>query len=153
MKKKIFMKKALVIALSGAIFATSTANAAVSKFNKSYVDSNQWTKVASASKETNSELVRVKISAIYKANGNASNYKRVKGYIGLSSNGYMVTNTKRCWKVDSVDDDGKQYDGYTLFSVKYDQYRYRGTKLAFVAMGNDPSLDCRISGKVNFDYN
>lgn len=149
MKKKL-IKKALVIALSGAIFATSTANAASVPFSRAFVDSNQWIPIKSAIKDTNSELVRVKLNAIYPTNGSSSNYKRIQGVI-LNSSGHGITSVKKCWKAGAVDDNGNRYDGYTMFSVP-DQYRFRGTRIKFGAMGNNPALDCRISGTVNFDY-
>lgn len=114
------------------IIATTVAtNAAETQFSAKFVDSNQYTYVCTAQQYSYSDDAALKITQIYKADGSASNYKRV--YCKSLLIGSAVLVEKGTWYdipiPESLKGAGKNNDLY--------------------AMGHDPSLDCKISGYWN----
>ncbi|MCI8409603.1 MAG: hypothetical protein HFJ09_10105 [Lachnospiraceae bacterium] len=135
------IKKAIVIvaAIASVLSVGREVLAASKTFSKKFVDSNQWTTVVSATKDSTSGFCSVTINDIYDANGKACNYKKVKAAcyysknVAVNNSSYTVTKGKMCIM---------GYKGG--FSVI-------GRTMTLKAMGNNPSLDCRISGAFNPD--
>lgn len=97
-------------------------------FSKKYVDSNTYTGIAAATKETTTSTACVYISAIYKADGSASTYSRLYAmatYVGESK----VIRSGRSTDIPIPAD-----------------YQGAGNYIVLYLMGYDPSLDCRVSG-------
>lgn len=132
--KKMGILLVTVLMLLGAdstVFATVVYNGPITIFTRQYVDSNQWTYVCDSSSTNKSKYLEVKIAAIYKADGSDSNYKKVKMYCAAGS---LVVGSETI----SIGD--------TKFYDVPSGYNAAGTINKLFAMGNDPSLDCQISG-------
>lgn len=97
-------------------------------FSNAYVDSNTYSYVTSATALQYSSTADVLVTNILKADGSASNYKQV--YCKATGSGTPVLVTKGTY--------------YTL-TVPISN-RGEGKSIGLYAMGNNPSLDCRISG-------
>lgn len=132
--KKMGILLVTVLMLLGAdstVFATVVYNGPITMFGKQYVDSNEWTYVCDSSRTTTSTSLEVQITNIYKADGSDSNYKKVKVFCAAGS---LVVGS------DTVSlNDPKSY-------IVPSGYNAAGTINKMFAMGNDPSLDCQISG-------
>ncbi len=100
-------------------------------FTKKYVDSNQFTYVTQAVKQTNSDTAAVKITNMYKEDGSDSNYWRFYVRPTLTGGQYLIQKDK--W-----------YDLRIPATMQN-----AGTTVQLYAMGHDPSLDCRVSGYWN----
>lgn len=97
-------------------------------FAKKAVDSNSYTYITGATKETTTTYAGVQISDIYKADGSSSSYNNV--YVKACTTGYGLSATK-----------GRYLD-LTIPSG----YRAAGSYVTLYAKGNVPWLDCKISG-------
>lgn len=135
MKKTIVVVAAIVCVLSVGIEVL----AASKTFSKAFVDSNQWTSIVSARKDSTSGFCSVTVDDIYDADGNTCNYKKVKVVcynttnVAVNNSSYTATKGKMCIM------------GYKSgFNVV-------GRTMTLKAMGNNPSLDCKISGAFNPD--
>lgn len=111
----------------------------IQNFFKKFVDSNQWTTIINAKKDSTSGFCSVTIDDIYDADGNDCDYKKIKAVcynskkVAVNKSSYTVTKGKMCIM------------GYKSgFSVI-------GKTMTLKAMGNNPSLDCKISGAFNPD--
>lgn len=130
-KKKINkMKDALAIlaAVVAVIGTHIVCEASDTSFSNAYVDSNTYSYVTSATALQYSSTADVLVTNILKADGSASNYKQV--YCKATGSGTPVLVTKGSY--------------YTL-TVPISN-RGEGKSIGLYAMGNNPSLDCRISG-------
>lgn len=97
-------------------------------FTKRYVDSNEWTFVTTAKKETTTTTASIKVTAIYKADGSDSDYWRL--YAKASSGGTSTMITSGSWCDVQLP---KTYQGAGKF-------------VPLFLMGHDPSKDCQVSG-------
>ncbi|MBD5553788.1 MAG: hypothetical protein HDQ95_00155 [Roseburia sp.] len=132
--KKMGILLVTVLMLLGAdstVFATVVYDGAIAMFSKEYVDSNEWTYICYSIRSSRTTDLEVKISKIYKADGSDSNYKKVKVY--CSGGGYDFS-TKIA-----------QLNTTVSYEVPVG-YGASGTTYKLYAMGNDPSLDCQITG-------
>ena len=134
------MKKKIIgtILIAGMLF-TSTCMAKSVSYSSKFVDSNEYTFITSATKETTSDVATVNVSTMYKSsNGKkgevATNYKYL--YVQLGSSGGQAASQKVT--------KGKSKD-FNLVT----KYKAKGTTLSMYAMGNDPELDCYIDGNFN----
>lgn len=136
--KKI-MKNVGIIALAIATcmlpqinaLATVIHNGPIAIFNKQYVDSNEWTYVCYTSDTVSSKEVSIKIDTIYTASGAESLYQKVK--VSPSFGNTLQAST-------TLELNKKLY--YTIPLA----YRNAGNQYLLFAMGNNPALDCQISG-------
>lgn len=132
--KKMGILLVTVLMLLGAdstVFATVVYNGPIAMFAKEYVDSNEWTYICYSIRSSKATDLEVKITNIYKADGSDSNYKKVKVY--CSGGGYDFSTKTAPLNI----------------TVSYDvpvNYGASGTTYKLYAMGNDPSLDCQITG-------
>ena len=97
-------------------------------FTRKYVDSNTYSNVAAGFTETDSETATVYVSNIYKANGDPSDYTRVWAKAAYDGQARRVT-----------------INTYTTLTIP-DSNRGSSRYLILYMMGNDPSLDCQVSG-------
>lgn len=125
-----FGKSILSIGLTAMVLASCTfvGSAAEATFSKKFVDSNQFTYVAAATKATKSSTADVKITEMYKSDGSSSSYQYL--YVRASSDGSQ----KRVKK-------GQYYEVNLPSSLQE-----RGAWVSLYAKGNNPSLDCKVSG-------
>ena len=130
--KKNLKKGIVYISVLGMLLSTR-ALAAEKSFVKTKVDSNEWTYIVTATKADKGETCKVEISNIYKANGSNSNYEAVRGVIRSNTKTASVSSNIRL---------GKKTTTIALLEA----YQAKGTILSFYSMGNNPSLDCKISG-------
>lgn len=98
-------------------------------FTKAYVDSNTYSYITSNTMTQSKSYAEVKISAIYDASGSSSDYQYV--WVKATSNGEAK-------KV-------KVGDNWTKISIP-SANQFAGMNIAMYAMGNNPKLDCMISG-------
>lgn len=133
--KKIITKVAS-LALVTALISSSTVFAASSAFNNKKVDSNELTFITSCTKKTEYNEVYVKITQIYKADGSKSDYKKVKAKF---TSGGSVCTTSSSYTANK---------GSECTATLKDAYRKKGKTTTFYSMGNNPSLDCKIDGKL-----
>ena len=106
-------------------------NSAVTIRKEKFVDSNSYTIITSAIKEDVSSTPEVKITAIYNANKEDCDYKKI--YVKASSVGTEVLVTKGSWiEVPVPDSLNKAGNGIVLYGK-----------------GHDPKLDCYVSGYWN----
>lgn len=126
--------KPLLFTLAILFTVSISVNAAESYVQQKFIDSNTWTSITTANKSSYGNLVEVKITAMFKADGTASNYSRLN--VRLGSTGQQSP---------------KQvvYKGYWHSFSLGSNYVYTGTAINFYGMGYDPALDCRITGYFN----
>lgn len=139
-KVKNYLKRVAVgLSVVGLLASTDVmaASGLVSKaFSKVYVDSNTFTTIAKITKQQSYGFAYVTIDGIYKADGSSSNYQKIQGKVHYKSGddwkicGSQTTIVKGTQAVFTIPKAGSA----------------AGTTLRFRAMGNDPSLDCKISG-------
>lgn len=140
-KVKDLLKKAVVgVCVAGVLVSTNIMAATVSdgvstSYTKVKVDSNEYTTIAKVTKEKKYEYAYVTISNIYKADGSTSNYQQIKGKV--------VFNDAGTWKI--CEEKVVKKDTETKFILK-NNAKYEGVTLRFRAMGNNPSLDCKVTG-------
>ena len=126
MKKKLSFVPVLAVAF--ALLMSSISFAKEVSFTKKFVDSNSYTFITSAVKDTYSETADIKISNIYKADGSSSNYNIV-------------------WiKVSGVDEGVPITKGYWYTMDLPPLYKDAGDSIILYAKGNNARLDCMISG-------
>lgn len=120
----LFLALALVFAMSSVCFAA--------EFNfstqKKDVDSNSYSYIGSAKKDSTTDYAELKLTKIYKANGDDSSYSYV--YAKANSNGTQTLIQKGSW-VNVPIPAGAQAAGRTV---------------NLYCKGHNPSLDCKISG-------
>ena len=134
-KKTILSACAITMLSSSTTFALKNVG-----FTNSYVDSNQWSSVIQRCKSDASTYTKVYIAKIKKADGKASNYKKVNGVIMTYKEGknYYASSSIKCELKET-----------TQFDIDK-KYQAKGTSVSFCAKGNDPSLDCRIDGEFSY---
>ena len=134
--KKVMVSAIVIVSITGSIGADAVATG----FKYAYVDSNQYTKVTSYTKVSEKKAIGVMLNNIYKADGSSSDYKKIKAK--FRSGGCNVLDNKNevtiCKNENNV---------YLLKS----KYRCPGVSITFSAMGNNPALDCQISGIFDVD--
>lgn len=128
--KKI-IKTFTLLTLVFTVFATGICSAQEAVISKAYVDSNTYSYIANAVKDTTTNNAIFNLTAIYKSDGTTSNYRKV--YAKANSDGveYSV----------SVGD-------YLSMTIPAGS-RTAGSRVFLYCKGNNPSLDCRISGYWN----
>ncbi len=136
---KKFMSKIASVALVGIMISTTTVFAAQSAFNSKFVDSNEWTYVTDCVKATDYSEVYVRITNIYKGDGSSSDYKKI---VAQFKHGVDICTTSNSYVANK---------GTDCVAQLKQVYRAKGKLITFVAMGNDPALDCRIDGKLVVD--
>ena len=128
MRKKILVLLVLLFAFS----IVGTCLAGELSFNKKFVDSNSWTLIGSAVKDSDGSYGEVRISKMYDSNQEeAANYKKLK--VKAAPNGNQTLVYKGDWCEVPI----------PL------AYQLKGTSIQLFGMGNDPSLDCYITGYWN----
>lgn len=137
---KVILKKALVGACVVGVLISTDAMAQSKMvsvpFTKAKVDSNEFTTVAKVVKEQESQFAYVTVDQIYKADGSSSNYQRINEKVQYKKGDKWIM----CDSIKNIRK-GEQ----AKFEIPK-LYRTAGNKLRFRGMGNDPSLDCKISG-------
>lgn len=128
------MKKKLIATLLtlGILCCTQIGvDAAEQKFSKAYVDSNSYSAIASAYKDTDGDYGSLKITDIYKANGSSSDYQCVY-----------------CRTAD-LNSEKLVYKG-SWYELQLPSYlRVKGKTVYLYVKGHNPKLDCRVSGYWN----
>lgn len=130
MKMKHILQKA---GAGIAILSLLAMNANAVDINKKFVDSNQWTKLLATTKNGQSAPT-VKVTKIYKADGKDSNYKRVRFRIQYGTK--VISEASSTTAI---------LDSPTDIPIRK-EYNSKGQAIALYAMGNDPKLDCYITG-------
>lgn len=137
------MKKSLVKAISICaiilMLSSIPVYAASVTFTRKEVDSNTWTEIEDCRKTSNYDEIYVKITNIYKQDGSSSNYKKVKAQFKFYNS---ICTTKTSYTANL---------GVNCYALLKEQYAVSGYPITFYAMGNDPALDCQISGKFEVD--
>lgn len=136
--KKLMVGAVVIASITGSV----NVDAVATQFRYVYVDSNEFTKVASCSKGTDKSSIAVDLYDIYKADGSESDYKKIKAR--FRSNGSNVLDNKNEVTI--------RKDKDSVYKLK-SEYRRPGVCINFRAMGNDPALDCKISGQFDVDTN
>ena len=121
------MAAVIVIAMS------ITCIAAESNFSneKKFVDSNTYTSITYAVRDDVNSTPEVKITAIYDADKQDSNYKQI--YVKASSFGTETLVTKGKWMDVPIP---------SIVNIK-------GNNIYLYGKGHNPSLDCYVSGYWN----
>ena len=127
MKKKMTLIPALVLGLT--LMLSSVCFAEGVTFEKVLVDSNSFTTIAIARKYQTTPTAYFYLGNIYRANGTDSNYKKIKVRVMDGDKIYTV----------------EKGHFYNLDIPK--DYQAAGWDVAVYGMGNDPALDCRVSGR------
>lgn len=132
---KVLLVTAAVIALTAqSAFAFSKDK----DFTKANVDSNTFNAVSGTTTTKNSSNTpQVKLENIYKANGDDSNYKIVLFKVNSGN--------KQATSKSSMPVEKGTLENLILTSA----YKKEGVSLTLHAMGNDPALDCQITGNFN----
>lgn len=113
---------ALIASMATMVFATEAP------FSSKRVDSNEWTYVTGGKKETTTSSADLKITALYKADGSASDYWRI--YAKATSSGTKTYVEKGSY--------------YTIPIPS--SFQAAGSNVSLYLMGHSPSLDCKASG-------
>lgn len=138
MKSKVIS----ALAVGFMVFSVLPVSAASVPFSSKKVDSNEWTYVVSITRDTTKNSVGVNLSSILKADGSSSNYKNVRAKYKVGSNNAL----------DNLSE-SKLVLGQTVSVKLKPAYQKEGVKVEFYAMGNDPKLDCKITGRFYGDIN
>ncbi len=126
-KKRLVL---LVLLFSFSIVGTCLAGEL--SFNKKFVDSNSWTLIGSAVKDSYGSYGEVRILKMYNANQEEdADYKKLK--VKAAPNGEQTLAYKGRWCEVSI----------PL------AYQLEGTSIQLFGMGNDSTLDCYITGYWN----
>ena len=135
-------KKVICGVLAFATSATMMVSAwnVSTAFSKKYVDSNQETYVTTATRQDQGEAARVIIDSIYQADGSQSSYKRIKGNIRYKNSSGQWKNLLSTYTTIKKGEE-------KVFIITNAAAKKSGATYHFYAKGNDPALDCRISGK------
>ena len=112
----------LIASMATMVFATEVT------FSSKLVDSNDWTYITSGKKETKTSTADLKITALYKDDGSASNYWRI--YAKATSSGTKTYVEK---------------GSYYALAIP-SSYQAAGCYVSLYLMGHTPSLDCKASG-------
>jgi hypothetical protein len=123
--------KSLLLGIAMVLLSTAVAFAATTGFSKKYVDSNTYGDIVSGKKDKAGSVATAYISKIYKADGKDSSYSCVKVKVKNGSGEYTS------YKKTSCD------------MALYPDYQVKGKSLTLRAKGNNPFLDCMISGDFN----
>lgn len=116
----------VVLIMASAVVVANAANTAM--FTKAFVDSNQYTYVTSATKVYNTTYADVTVSQIFKDDGSNSAYS----YVWCTSSKYL---------------EGRRVTKTVPMSLPVPEAaQTAGSTVILYAKGNNPSLDCRISG-------
>lgn len=133
-KKIIFMLAVMLLVCNstGIIFAATFEDYRNTRmFNRAYVDSNTFSTICySNSYYSSVSRTGLYVNEILKTDGSNSSYKKVKAkmIVNVYNSDVLTVNKGNVYYID-VPDQYRDYGGYMLS-----------------AMGNNPSLDCLISG-------
>lgn len=128
-------KKMIVAVLSLAMILGTQwlVSAGTVTFNKKYVDSNTYSIVATATKDTYYGYGEVLITNIYKANGAPSDYKQVYCKVYPNGETKLITIAEK-----------------TFVDIQIPVSAITpGSNVSLLAMGHNPALDCMVSGYWN----
>ena len=119
--------------------------AAYSDFSKAYVNGNQYTYITRKDKETSNKYVKVLVDTMYKTDNKKAPYKKSK----VQLRGWNGTSYVRC---TISDDYGKTVKKGTeeKFQLLKD-YQKIGKTVKYYAKGNNPDVDCKITGTLTVD--
>lgn len=131
------MALVLLLGVCGTVYATVSKNGSITNFTKEYVDSNEWTYICDTSNTSGCTDVSLRVDSIYKADGSSSNYSKVKIYCSVSGVTFASDTISKEQTYFYDVPKGSQGAGAT-----YDLY----------VMGNNPSLDCQITGFYTAHY-
>ncbi len=141
-KRKIvisFVVAMLVICNVPNIFAASV------NFNKAYVEGNKYTYITRVDKETRYKNVEISVDTMYKTNNKKAAYKKSKAQL----RGWDGTEYVRC---TIADDYGKTITkGKDAKFQLLKAYQKKGKTVKYYAKGNNPDIDCKISGTMWVD--
>lgn len=121
----MFVLSILVLSMTNVCFAKEL------DFTKVFVDSNQYTSVKSGTKDITNTTADLNVENIYTSSGGTSNYKQVKAKIMSSG-------------TETIADKGAT----TSLPIP-SRYQSAGSRVTLYCMGNNPALDCKISGYVD----
>ncbi len=126
--KKWFGCMSLVLVLACAL--PRVCYAKTTYFGNMFVDSNEYTWVASETKDTATKTARVYLTDIFKPGGEASNYTKV---YAKAESGPETLVKKGTWVE-------------LPFSESQIMYYLAGANISIYCKGHNPSLDCEVSG-------
>lgn len=129
MKKTV--KTFTLLTLTLTMLAATVCSAQEAVITKAYVDSNSYSYVTHAVKDTATDYATFSFTGIYKADGTTSDYRKVYAKANSSGTEYSL----------SV---GNSYN-MTIPAG----WRSAGSVVNLYCKGNNPKLDCRISGRWN----
>ncbi len=131
--KKIKYFVSLGLATVSAMAMSITCFAAESNFSdqKKFVDSNSYTFITSAKNDDINTTPEVKITAIYDADKNDSDYKQI--YVQATSIGTETLVTKGSWIEVPIPTDKN----------------VKGNTISLYGKGHNPKYDCYVSGLWN----
>lgn len=127
MKKKMTLIPALVLGLT--LMLSSVCFAEGVTFEKVLVDSNSFNPIATARKYQTTSIAFFALGNIYKADGSDSNYQQIK---------VRVMNKGKTYTVEK---------GHSYNLDIPEGYQEAGWDVTVYGMGNNPELDCRVSGR------
>ncbi len=130
-KKKLFFTLGVAMILAMAIGITCFAAESNFSDEKIFVDSNQYTYITSAVKDNANSTPEVKITAIYDANKNDSDYRQI--YVRGTSIGTSILVSKGSWVEVPIPSGANRV----------------GNNILLYGKGHNPSLDCYVSGYWN----
>lgn len=116
----------MVVSLASVCFAASVDFTSSSKMK--FVDSNTWTYVCAATKDSAGKTASLSVNQIYDSNREASLYQKV--YAKATSSGTSVSASK----------------GSVTSVAIPDAYQAAGKSVSLYCKGNNPKFDCYITG-------
>ena len=125
MKRKWSFVLGLIVVLT---FTISSTCFATYYFSMRFVDSNSFTYIVSDEKKTSQAIGYIYIREIYKSDGSESDYNRIKVRAGSEGKGTTILK-ERSYNIPIP-------DSYKI-----------GDSVPLYAKGNNPALDCLISGE------
>lgn len=142
------MKKRLTTSLLVAMLVICNATnvfAAYDDFKKAYVNGNSYSYVTRVDKETSNKYVKIIVDTMYTTNNKKATYKKSKAQL----RGWNGQNYVRC---TIADDYGKTVvKGEEAKFQLLKDYQKIGKTVKYYAKGNNPDIDCKISGTLTVD--
>ena len=129
----LLKKRVVMVAVALSLTLSMSYPCYVAEYNfsdqKKFVDSNNWTYIGSATKDSTTSYGELKITQMYNTD-DTINYAFSQVYAKATSSGTSILVTKGSWQTVPIPS----------------SYQSAGKSVALYCMGHNPSLDCKISG-------
>lgn len=142
MRKRIVTSMVIMMLLLGNTFSVFAATVS---FDKAYVEGESYSYVTRKDKTSSNAYVEITVNKMFTTNNAEASYKKSKAQLrGWNGKEYVCC-------VDSADYGKTVTKGTAARFHLLKDYRKSGKTVKYYAKGNNPSVDCKISGVMKID--